>query len=285
MKWKGRQTSSNVDDRRGRRIRRTKRTGGIGIVGVILIVVFSLVTGENPMRLLQNIGGGTPQQSYEQNSPNAGGSVNENYAEFSKVVLKDTEDVWAKLFQEQLGKRYIEPKMVIFNGQTSGACGIAGKATGPYYCPADQTVYMDLVFLKELGREYNAEGDFAAAYVIAHEVGHHVQNLLGIMQDVQQKRQYLSKKEYNKLSVKLELQADFLAGMWAHHAQKMKNILEQGDIEEAIEAASAVGDDKLQKKAQGYVVPDAFTHGTSKQRVEWFLRGYKYGNFKYGDTF
>ncbi len=283
MKWKGRQTSSNIDDRRGRNVRRTKRVGGgMTITGVIIVIIFSLITGQNPLQLLDGTGGG--QQSYEQSQPNVTGA-NEELAQFAKVVLKDTEDVWEKIFREQLGQRYVKPVMVIFNGQTSGVCGIAGASTGPYYCPADQKIYMDLNFLRDLSRDYGAAGDFAIAYVIAHEVGHHVQNLNGITEKVHRQKSRLSQKEYNKLSVKLELQADFLAGMWAHHAQKMKNILEDGDIEEAIGAASSVGDDKLQKKAQGYVVPDAFTHGSSKQRVEWFIRGFKYGKFDYGNTF
>ena len=283
MKWKGRETSSNVEDRRGRRVRRTKRTGGVSIVGIIIILVFSFITGKNPLQFLQNTGG--VQQTTNQYAPSSSSTENEELAQFTKVVFKDTEDVWTKLFKEKLGKRYVFPKMVIFNGQTNGACGEAGTATGPYYCPIDQTVYMDLYFLRDLGRKYDAVGDFAVAYVIAHEVGHHVQNLLGILGDVQKQRQRLSQKEYNKLSVKLELQADFLAGMWAHHAQKMKHILDEGDIEEAINAASGVGDDRLQKKAQGYIVPDAFTHGTSKQRVSWFLKGFKTGSFDYADTF
>jgi len=282
MKWKGRQTSRNVEDRRGRRISGGKKAGGLGVVGIIIVIVFSMITGQNPMQLLQDTGG--IQQTNQQYAPSSAGE-NEELAEFSKVVFKDTEDVWSKLFREKLGKKYIYPKMVIFNGQTNGACGMAGTATGPYYCPADQTIYMDLYFLKDLGKKYGAVGDFAAAYVIAHEVGHHIQFLLGIMEDVQKKRQYLSKKEYNKLSVKLELQADFLAGMWAHHAQKMKHVLEEGDIEEALGAASAVGDDRLQKQAQGYIVPDAFTHGTSEQRAHWFLKGFKTGSFDYADTF
>lgn len=283
MKWKGRQTSSNVEDRRGRRVRRTKRTGSIGIGGIILVLIFSWVTGQNPLQLLQSAGGG--QQSAEQYAPSSSSSENEELAQFTKVVFKDTEDVWSKLFKEQLGKRYVFPKMVIFNGQTNGACGEAGTATGPYYCPVDQTIYMDLYFLRDLGRKYDAVGDFAVAYVIAHEVGHHIQNLLGILPKVQKQRRYLSKTEYNKLSVRLELQADFFAGMWAHHAQKMKHILDEGDIEEALNAAAGVGDDRLQKKAQGYIVPDAFTHGTSKQRTSWFLKGFKTGSFDYADTF
>ncbi|NPA68886.1 MAG: metalloprotease [Chlorobi bacterium] len=282
MKWKGRQTSSNVEDRRGMS-RGTKSVGGIGVTGIIIAIVYTLITGQDPSVILQQTSGVRQQSQQGYNSAAAG--ENEEIAQFSKVVLKDTEDVWAKLFKEQLGKTYIPPKMVVFNGYTTGACGIAGKSTGPYYCPADRKVYMDLNFLRDLGRNYGASGDFAMAYVIAHEVGHHIQNLLGIMEKVQRQRQYLSKKEYNKLSVKLELQADFFAGMWAHHAQKMKHILEKGDIEEALGAASAVGDDRLQKRAQGYVVPDAFTHGTSKQRTEWFMRGFKYGDFNYSNTF
>jgi len=284
MKWKGRQTSSNVEDRRGSGMKRgAKSVGGIGVTGIIIAIIYTLVTGQDPSVILQQTQG--VQQETNQNYSSASTDKNEEIAQFSKVVLKDTEDVWTKLFREQLGKTYIPPKMVIFNGLTNGTCGIAGKSTGPYYCPADQKVYMDLNFLHNLANDYGAAGDFAMAYVIAHEIGHHVQFLLGITEKVHRQRQYLSKKEYNKLSVKLELQADFLAGMWAHHAQKMKHILENGDVQEAMNAASAVGDDRLQKRAQGYVVPDAFTHGTSAQRVKWFLQGFKYGNFDYGNTF
>ncbi len=284
MKWKGRQGSSNVEDRRGRSIgRRGKIGGGISVAGIIIAIVYTLITGQDPSVILQQ-SQGLQQSGNNQFSPGSS-TENEEIAQFAKVVLKDTEDVWAKLFGEQFNKRYVPPKMVIFNDITRGTCGIAGKSTGPYYCPADQKIYMDLNFLRDLGKDYGAAGDFAMAYVIAHEVGHHVQNLLGILEKVHRQRQNLSKKEYNKLSVKLELQADFLAGMWAHHAQKMKHILENGDIEEGIGAAAAVGDDRLQKKSQGYVVPDAFTHGTSEQRVKWFLRGFKYGDFAYGNTF
>ncbi len=284
MKWKGRQGSSNVEDRRGRSIGKGGKVGGgIGVVGIIIAIIYTLATGQDPSVILQQTQG-LQKSNNQQYSPGSA-SENEEIAQFSKVVLKDTEDVWLKLFREQLNRTYIPPKMVIFNGMTRGTCGIAGSATGPYYCPADQKIYMDLNFLRDLNKDYGAAGDFAMAYVIAHEVGHHVQNLLGITEKVHRKKQYLSKKEYNKLSVKLELQADFLAGMWAHHAQKMKHILETGDIQEAVNAASAVGDDRLQKKSQGYVVPDAFTHGTSAQRAKWFMRGFKYGNFDYGNTF
>ncbi len=284
MKWRGQAKSSNVEDRRGVRPGRAKRrTGRISIVGIILVIIYSVATGEDPTRLLSSMDSG--QSSRETYQPNAGSGKNEELAEFSKVVLKYTEDVWAEQFRTQLGKRYVAPKMVIFNDFTNGACGQAGKATGPYYCPADQTIYMDLVFLKELGKEFGAPGDFAAAYVIAHEVGHHIQYLLGTLQQVQSQRNRLSEKEYNKLSVKLELQADFYAGMWAHHADRMKDILEPGDIEEALGIASAIGDDRIQKKAYGYIVPDAFTHGSSAQRVKWFKRGFQYGSFEYANTF
>jgi len=281
MKWKGRATSSNVEDRRGKRIS-GKNAGKFSFVGIIAVIIYVLVTGKDPSKLMQNIDNN--QQTIEQNT-NIGNAENEELAEFTKVVLKDTEDVWAKLFREQLGKEYIPVKMVIFNGQTSGTCGIAGTTTGPYYCPADQTIYMDLNFLRDMKKRFDAGGDFAQAYVIAHEVGHHIQYLLGILQDVYAQKQKLSQADFNKLSVNLELQADFLAGMWAHHAQKMKNILEEGDIQEAMNAAGAVGDDRLQMRSKGYVVPDSFTHGTSKQRTSWFLKGFKTGSFKYADTF
>jgi len=284
MKWKGRQGSSNIEDRRGRNIGKGGKVGGgIGVIGIIIAIIYTLTTGQDPSVIFQQAQN-IRQETNRNNTPVSAG-INEEIAQFSKVVLKDTEDVWTQLFRDQLGKTYIPPKMVIFNGQTNGTCGIAGKSTGPYYCPADQKVYMDLNFLRDLAKDYGAAGDFAMAYVIAHEIGHHVQFLLGITEKVHRQKKFLSKKEYNKLSVKLELQADFLAGMWAHHAQKMKHILENGDIEEAMSAASAVGDDRLQKRAHGYVVPDAFTHGTSAQRVKWFLKGLKYGNFDYGNTF
>jgi predicted metalloprotease len=204
--------------------------------------------------------------------------------DFVSVVLADTEDVWHTLFRQE-GLRYREPKLVLFSDATQSACGFAQSASGPFYCPADEIVYMDLDFLQAMQRHLGAPGDFAIAYVIAHEVGHHVQKLLGIMDKTNRMRQQLSKREYNRLMVRLELQADFLAGIWAHHAQRMKNILEEGDIEEGINAASAVGDDRIQKRSRGYVVPDSFTHGTSKQRSHWFVKGFKTGDLKQGDTF
>jgi len=278
MRWKGRTGSQNVEDRR----RNTKRVGGgIGIMGIIAIVVFSYITGQNPLSLLQQTGGlsggTTTERPISQRQ--------EQLAQFSKVVLKDTEDVWEKVFREQLGSHYQAPTLVLFTESTSAACGMASAATGPFYCPADQKVYLDTQFFEELSSRFGASGDFAMAYVIAHEVGHHVQYLLGITDQVHSQRRRLSKTEYNKLSVRLELQADYFAGLWAKHADAMKNILEAGDIEEALRAANAIGDDHLQKQAQGYVVPDAFTHGTSKQRMHWFMKGYKSGRVEDGDTF
>ncbi len=205
-------------------------------------------------------------------------------AEFVKVVLKDTEDVWNKLFQER-GETYQEPILVLFTGVDQSGCGTASAAMGPFYCPEDSKVYIDLSFYDDLQSRFGAPGDFAMAYVVAHEVGHHVQDLWGISDKVHAARQRLSEEEYNKLSVKLELQADFLAGVWAHHDQELNNILEPGDIEEALTAANAIGDDRLQKQSQGYVVPDAFTHGTSEQRMYWFKKGFETGDIEQGDTF
>jgi predicted metalloprotease len=205
-------------------------------------------------------------------------------ASFSKVVLADTEDVWAKLFSEQ-EKKYVDPRMELFTGSDKSGCGFASAATGPFYCPADSKVYLDLSFFQELQDRFHAPGDFAMAYVIAHEVGHHVQHLLGITEQVDRMRGRLSETEMNKLSVRLELRADFLAGVWAHHAQQMKQILENGDVDEALQAANAIGDDRLQKQSQGYVVPDAFTHGTSEQRMYWFKKGFETGDINQGDTF
>ena len=267
MLWKGRSGSGNVEDSRGGGVGRVAVGGGLG---TIVIVVIALLMGKNPMQLLNNVGGQATEQT-------AGPGVNDEGKEFVSVVLKDTEDVWNKLFSE-MGKQYVEPKLRIFDNQVQSGCGGASASMGPFYCPLDSKVYIDLTFFNELQDRFNAAGDFARAYVIAHEVGHHVQNLLGISDKVRQMQEGVSEKEANALSVRLELQADYLAGVWAHHAQKMKNILEEGDIEEALNAATAIGDDKLQKQSQGYVVPDAFTHGTSAQRVEWFRKGFESGD-------
>ncbi len=276
MRWQGERQSENVEDRRG-------MPGGpvmIGGLGTLIVVLVSLWLGIDPTPLLQQVN----------NQPGAPAPLDpesdsqREFKEFAAVVLADTEDVWKEVFR-QMGRRYQEPTMVLFNGQVEGACGLASAAMGPFYCPLDQKVYLDLTFFDELKNRFHSPGNFAQAYVIAHEVGHHVQNQLGTMQKVQEARQRMSKREANDLSVRLELQADFLAGVWAHHAQRMKNILEQGDIESALRAAQAIGDDRLQKEAQGYVVPDSFTHGTSAQRARWFRRGFETGDINAGDTF
>lgn len=280
MQWRGRRESGNVEDMRGGGF------GGRGIalggIGTVIVVVIGLLLGQNPLELLQAVNQGQPQQ--EQTQPVASSAEEDEAVQFVKVVLADNEDVWHKLFEEQ-GMQYREPKLVLFRDAVESGCGQASSAVGPFYCPADEKMYIDLSFYDELKNRFKAPGDFAMAYVIAHENGHHIQNLLGISDKVHQMRERLSEEEYNKLSVRLELQADFFAGVWAHHAQQMKNILDAGDIEEALNAANAIGDDKLQKEAQGYVVPDAFTHGTSAQRMRWFKKGFDTGDIKQGDTF
>lgn len=281
MQWRGRRESSNVEDRRGGG--GAKRGAALGGVGTILVIIIALIMGKNPLQLLQTVGDMTGGAATEQTQP-AGPQADDEAASFVKVVLADNEDVWHKIF-EQEGMQYKEPKLVLFRNSVESACGSASSAMGPFYCSGDEKVYIDLSFYDELQNRFNAPGDFAMAYVVAHEVGHHIQNILGISEKVHAMRDKLSEEEYNKLSVKLELQADFLAGVWAHHAQKMKQVLENGDIEEALNAANAIGDDKLQKQAQGYVVPDAFTHGTSEQRMRWFKKGYETGDINKGDTF
>lgn len=278
MRWEDRRLSDNVEDRRGGGGMRTLGIGG-GIGGVI-IVILALIFKQDPQQVLQQVQQGTPAQQES-------ATVNTNSdrdARFASTVLADTEDVWTTLFK-QMNKTYRDPKMVLYSDLDQSACGSAESAMGPFYCPADERVYLDLSFFHEMEQRFKVAGDFAKAYVIAHEVGHHVQNLLGISKKVQAMRAQMSEQEYNKLSVKLELQADFFAGVWAHHAEKMQHILEAGDIESAMNAASAVGDDKLQKAARGYVVPDAFTHGTSTQRMRWFKKGFETGDVKQGDTF
>ena len=279
MRWQGRQGSSNIDDRR--RGGTAKKVGaGLGI-GSIIILIIGVLLGENPMQLLQQLQSGSPAQT-QQVPPNA---QDDALGQFVSVVLKETEDVWNKIFREELGRSYQEPTLVLFTGKDRSACGFASAATGPFYCPGDQKVYIDLSFYEQLKTRFEAPGDFAMAYVVAHEVAHHVQNLLGITGQVDQQRGRISKTEFNELSVRLELQADFLAGVWAHHTEKMKGILEEGDIEEALNAAHAIGDDRIQMKSRGYVVPDSFTHGTSEQRMRWFTKGLKTGDINQGDTF
>jgi predicted metalloprotease len=251
-----------------------------GFLGTLILVVLALLLGQNPMRLLQQVQQQAPAQPREGPlSPEE-----EEAGQFVGVVLADTEDVWTEQF-ERMGREYKKPILQMFSGRTETACGFASAAVGPFYCPLDQKVYIDTAFFDELNRRFGAPGDFARAYVIAHEVGHHVQNLLGITEKVQSARGRMSEEEYNQLSVRLELQADFLAGVFARNAHESKNILEQGDIEEGLRCAAAIGDDRLQAQAQGYVVPDSFTHGTSEQRIRWFRRGLETGDMRYGDTF
>jgi len=255
---------------------------GGGILGLIVLVI-SLLSGQDPGSLPN------PGDSNPGNAPaarRAASPKEEEQKKFVSVVLADTEDVWNNLFQQQFKKPYTEPKLVLFSGSSQSGCGFASAATGPFYCPNDQCVYIDLQFFNELQSRFQAAGDFAQAYVVAHEIGHHVQKLIGLLDQVHAKQRRMSEAEANQLSVRLELQADFLAGVWAHHAQKMKNILEPGDLEEALRAANAIGDDRLQKQARGYVVPDSFTHGTSEQRVRWFRLGFDTGDVsKMMDTF
>ena len=276
MKWLGRRESSNVDDRRS-------SSGGKffvgGTIGVIILVVKFFMDGD-PTQLIQQI-----NQQNTQNTEVVNDSLDNSMAKFVAVVLADNEDVWNKIFAEN-GLQYEEPKLVLFRGATESGCGNASSSIGPFYCPADKKVYIDLSFMDELKTRFGAQGgDFALAYVIGHEVGHHVQNLLGTSAKTEELQAQTNQTKANKLSVALELQADFYAGVWTYHNQQMKNILEQGDIEEALSAASAVGDDAIQQKTQGTIVPDAFTHGSSTERMYWFKRGYQTGDIRKGNTF
>ena len=275
MKWIGGRESSNVDDRRG--ISGGGPAVGGGIIGVIALLLNMFLGGG---------GGDQPQIQFPDQSQQMTAeekAADDERAKFVRVVLGYTEDVWGKLFSEQ-GKQYQQPTLVLFRGNAQSACGFASSASGPFYCPGDREVYIDLSFYQEL-KKLAGPGDFAMAYVIAHEVGHHIQKLLGTADKVSNMRQQLSEGEYNKYSVMMELQADFLAGVWAKHAHQMSNILEPGDIDEALNAANAIGDDRLQKQSQGYIVPESFTHGTSQQRVYWFKKGFDTGDMNQGDTF
>ncbi|TKC04994.1 KPN_02809 family neutral zinc metallopeptidase [Pedobacter frigoris] len=274
MQWFGK-GSGNIDDRRGMS-GGTKLGGGVGII----IIVLGLFFGKDLSGLVSQLPVGDVSQIEGKT-----GDPADAEGKFVDGVLESTNQVWEQQFQ-QMGREYEKPKMVLFTNMVQSACGNASAAVGPFYCPGDHQVYIDLSFYTDLKDRFGAAGDFAQAYVIAHEVGHHIQNLLGISDKLQQARGQVSEKEYNRLSVKLELQADFFAGLWAHHAQNLKDFkLEEGDIEEALNAANAIGDDKLQKQAQGEVVPDAFTHGTSAQRMYWFKKGFETGDINQGDTF
>lgn len=275
MKWKDRRASTNVEDRRGRPVKGMVG-GGIGTIVLILVVYF---LGGDPTQIMEMTQTGGPETS----APYQGTAEEEELARFVSVVLADIEDVWTELFRRE-GLQYRYPKLVLFSGSVESACGYAGAATGPFYCPGDNKVYIDLSFYQELQKKFQAPGDFAMAYVLAHEVGHHVQNLMGTMSEVMALRRRLDEKAFNQYMVRLELQADYYAGVWAHYAKRM-DLLEEGDIEEALNAASAVGDDRIQKQTRGYVVPDSFTHGTSRQRKEWFYKGFRSGTIANGDTF
>ncbi len=289
MRLDDEQASSNVEDRRGQRGRRggfripmgRRGGGGIGIGTIIILGILWLVFGVNPLEMLG--GGGLQQQTQQipQTQQQQSPAANDEMGKFASKVLSTTERTWTRVFKEN-GRQYEEPRMVLFSGYVQSACGAAQSAMGPFYCPRDKKIYIDLSFFRDMSTRLGASGDFAHAYVIAHEVGHHVQTLLGIAEKVTAARLRSSKTEANRLSVRMELQADCLAGVWA---RDNKNILEQGDIEEGINAASAIGDDRLQKRSQGYVVPESFTHGTSTQRVEWFKRGLQTGDIGQCDTF
>lgn len=293
MKWQGRRQSSNVDDQRGQSSSRKSFSGfnptllapiikmlfsKTGLIIAGLFLAFSFLTGNNPLSLISNFLGGNSQtvstESYQ-------GTAKENQqAEFSATILASTEDVWNNLLDD-----YREPTLVLFTGYVSSACGSASSATGPFYCPGDEKLYLDLSFFQDMEQQMNAPGDFAQAYVIAHEVGHHVQKLMGITTKVDRLRGQLSETEFNKYSVRLELQADFFAGVWANRSQSMTQMMEKGDLEEALNAANAIGDDRLQRQSTGKVVPDSFTHGTSEQRIRWFKKGFETGDISQGDTF
>jgi predicted metalloprotease len=276
MLWQGRRESSNVEDRRGISGRGIAAGGGIG---TLIIGLLYFLLGGNPSDINSGL---DPQQQTQSAVPRS--AEEEKLASFSKVVLADTEDVWDEIFKEN-GSEYSKPTLVMFTEETRSGCGFSSAATGPFYCPSDEKLYIDLSFFNELQERFHAPGEFAMAYVIAHEVGHHIQKLSGVFDKAEQERQRMSEKEYNKLSVKMELQADFYAGVWANRDQKMKNILERGDIESALNAANAIGDDRLQQESRGRVVPDAFTHGTSQQRMYWFKKGFETGDIKQGNTF
>jgi predicted metalloprotease len=281
MRWEDLRRSGNVEDRRGMRVPGGAAGGGIGTVVIVLLV--SWITGVNPMTLFQIAGGlGDGASAPVQQGP-TGAPTNDPQAEFAAVVLGDTEDTWSRVFQES-GQRYQPPTLVLFNDAVQSACGTNSAAVGPFYCPADQKVYIDLTFFRELDQKFGAPGDFAQAYVIAHEVGHHLQTLLGVSEKVMQMRQRVSEADANRLSVMQELQADCFAGVWGHHANR-KSLLDAGDVEEGMQAAAAIGDDVMQRRAQGRVSPESWTHGSSEQRAEWLRRGLSQGTLEACDTF
>jgi uncharacterized protein len=290
MRWRSGRRSDNVEDRRG--VGPAARVGGLGGLGLLVVLGIALLAGVNPLELIGMLDEGAVQAPAPPTPSGKGPAPTESpgrpradpQADFASVILADTEDTWAKIFAAT-GRRYEPPRLVLFGRATPSACGLGQAAMGPFYCPADRQVYLDLEFFRELDRRFGAPGDFAQAYVIAHEVGHHVQNLLGISDRVQDMRRQVSREQGNALSVLLELQADCLAGVWAHHANRQRNLLEPGDVEEGLRAAAAIGDDVMQRRAQGHVVPESWTHGSSAQRVEWLRRGLTSGRVDQCDTF
>lgn len=287
MRWESGRRSGNIEDRRGMGGR---RGGGRGVavgggMGTLVLALIVALLGGDPSVVFQQGGSSGYDSGYSATAPSTSSPQENELADFTSVVLADTEDTWNAIFRDQIGQPYQEPRLVLFSGSVDSACGFAQAAMGPFYCPADQRVYIDLSFYEDLKSQLQAPGDFAQAYVVAHEVGHHVQNLLGISSQVRRLQQRVSQSDANDLSVRLELQADCLAGVWANHAQRSRQILEQGDIEEALNAASQIGDDRLQMQSQGYVTPDSFTHGSSEQRARWFSKGIQSGNIDQCNTF
>ncbi|SFN13373.1 KPN_02809 family neutral zinc metallopeptidase [Nitrosomonas communis] len=283
MRWKTGRRSQNIEDRRGLRISKRAGLGG-GSIGIVILILIAMFLDIDPRIIMQGaeILDSGFQSSQTETQPIFAGQ--EEAREFTSVILADTEDTWKVLFPEQLNKSYKEPTLVLFSGVVQSACGFAQAAMGPFYCPADQKVYIDLDFFDDL-KKLGAPGDFARAYVIAHEIGHHIQTLLGISNHVMTLRKSINETQRNALSVRLELQADCFAGVWAHNAHRSRNILESGDVEEGLNAATAIGDDRLQKQSQGYIIPESFTHGSSEQRVRWFKKGLESGKISDCDTF
>lgn len=273
MQWRGNRESGNIDDRRGSGGRGIMVGGGLGTLAIVLI---ALLLGKNPSAVLDSISGGAPQTE-QQTGPNDEGK------QFAGVILAETEDVWSAIFQQEFGKEYQKPVLVLFRHAVQSGCGNASSQVGPFYCPLDSKVYLDLSFFDEMNQRFGTSGDFANAYVIAHEVGHHVQNLMGISDKVHELKQQTNEREANRLSVKLELQADFFAGVWAHNSKNLK--IDESDIREGLAAAAAIGDDNLQRQSGNEVVPESFTHGSSEQRMYWFKKGWQTGDIKQGDTF
>ncbi|MEQ1655721.1 MAG: neutral zinc metallopeptidase [Nitrospira sp.] len=282
MRWEGQRESSNIEDRRGMGPARVGSVGGLGIGGIVLVLAVSYFTGTNPLTLINMLSG--VQSMTESSAPSESaptGAPSDQLGKFASVVLADTETTWKQL----LGADYEEPRLVLFSGGVRSACGTTSSAVGPFYCPGDHKVYLDLTFFNEMAQRLGAPGDFAQAYVIAHEVGHHVQNLTGVAEKITRLQRQVSEKEANALSVRMELQADCFAGVWGHHANRTRNLIEPGDFEEGLKAAAAIGDDRLQKMGQGYVQPESWTHGSSDQRMTWLRRGLESGDPNVCNTF